>query len=595
MASKLLMGLMVLTITISSVVSIPIIVRHLNPYTVKEDTPPINVLLYFNILSLDLLSNGNFTGSIVKLKKLSSASIPSSYKYLIDRITGLTNKTNLELKTVSSDINKSKELIDLGNLSSAVKILRNDKILLEDANLTLSEIVSGFSRLNALLFVRDRIDRARSLIEKYFSEVNEMLGYASSLRLKEKTMLMLKISNASIPLGSYAFVYGTLKGEKGELLNKRRVDFYFNNIFLGYSITKSGAFNFTFKVPFIYNKMAYLYGIYRAINDSYLPTYSRIIVKLKFLEPKIHLSYPRQVYPGKVMEINGFIKVGNEYFRNASFLINAFNEAFNLIAINGSFSLKISVPASIKSGEYTIAAYSAPRKIIGPSRALAKITVVRGRIGASITYPSIVFGYSLLISGRISFNGRPVKNATVIITGDLTGSSKTNLDGYFKEYFRFSYLTLSGKKTLHIFIKPNEPWLASKHITINILYVNPITLSIVLAVIIAILAWRGTKPQAKKVKKIERKEIALTKQPTGIPDVYSIASSIVERITGIKNRASYTIREYLRLVASKLGRLSRIFKGISIIAEIWLYSRNKRRELYIAARKLLERMRSESS
>jgi len=315
-------------------------------------------------------------------------------------------------------------------------------------------------------------------------------------------------------------------------------------------------------------------------------------VKTEFYHPTLlEVSAPETAYPGLPITINGQVSsTDGAASRLLRVLID--NTRLAETMVPGRFSLKITPPRQIATGDHSLTVVVTPQEYYAGAATSLPITISRMPIQTKIQVPQFtVIPKIIQISGQVYHGLTPVTDARVSLAfRDATTVVKTVTDGSFTGTIEAPLnLSLIGPQELGITIEPVEPWYASLETERGILAINPVITGLMLAALAALglLAFTRTRlpsPHGATITpEAEFKEPPIIAPAPGagypltgttgrILSAYGSGLRAVEKATGIPMAPHTTLREFLNTTSPKLPTAIEPFTELTALAETALYS-----------------------
>lgn len=315
-------------------------------------------------------------------------------------------------------------------------------------------------------------------------------------------------------------------------------------------------------------------------------------VKTEFYHPTLlEVSAPETAYPGLPITISGQVSpTDGAASRLVRVLIDNTRLAEEMMP--GRFSLKITPPQQIATGDHNLTVIVTPQEHYAGAATSLPITISRMPIQTKIQVPQFtVIPKKIQISGQVYQGVTPVTDARISLAfRDATTVVKTSSDGSFTGTIEAPLdLSLIGPQELGITVEPVEPWYASLETERGILVINPVITGLMLAALatLGLLAFTKTRlpsphgaPIIPEAKFKEPPIIApapgagywLTSTTGRILLAYGSGLRAVEKATGIPMAPHTTLREFLNATSPKLPTAIKPFTELTALAETALYS-----------------------
>ena len=310
----------------------------------------------------------------------------------------------------------------------------------------------------------------------------------------------------------------------------------------------------------------------------------------------LEVSAPETAYPGLSFTISGQVSSTDGIIdRTIKVLLDNTQLAEEII--RGQFSLPITLPPQISTGEHSLTVVATPQGHYSGASTSLTINISRIPIQMDIQAPQlIVIPKAIQISGKVYHSLGSLQDARLSLTfRDSSTIVKTATDGSFIATIEAPLdLSLVGPQGLTITITPVEPWYAPLQIKRWIFTVNPATIGVMLVAFISLGLLIFTRVRARPVRPREEIAIAEVKPrepPTVAPpprpkyeltgikgrilSAYLDGLEAVAKVTGTPMAPHTTLRELLNAAISQLPAAIKPFTELTTIAEIALYSAHR--------------------
>ena len=343
-----------------------------------------------------------------------------------------------------------------------------------------------------------------------------------------------------------------------------------------------------------------LSAVYTA-SDYDIGTYlgcasSPVVVYTSYYPTLLEVSAPETARPGLPIIISGQISSTDGTIDR---LVQVFLDNTQLAQkiTQGQFSLKITPPPQIATGEHSLTVAVTPQGCYSSASKSLTINIpTELPIQADIQIPKlVVIPKSIQVSGKVYHDLDPIHDARVSLTfRDSLTKVNTTTDGSFTATIEAPLnLSLIGPQKLAIFIEPVEPRYAPLQIEEQTFTINPASMGLMAVAFISVGLLVYNRARARTLKLGE--EVVITeaksqKPPTAVPprpkyeftgtkgrilSAYMGGLDAVERVTSVPMVQHVTLREFLNTVSSQLPAASKPFTELTTIAETALYSTHR--------------------
>jgi len=588
-------AILMLAALLSASLLAPSLPRHQNPEQLSDELPSGIELLSLYGLVVNAASGGNFTSAYENLRRLADVYVPESARYVYSRFNGLLDRELRELNETKRSLDYAEQELSKGFPENARDWLRKAGISLAEAELIHSDLKASceeFSRAIgvSLTQLSEKIEKLSGLIELYRGRLKDLL---SELRRIEEarlldTFLMLRVNASEVEVGSWLLISGSLYAEDGSPLSGKTISIHFNNEEVGrLSTDDAGFFKGAVKIPYVYEPEAVIFAEYapsRADLGRFRGARSNVVVlKLRYEVPVI-IARPAtaKLKPLDRLEISGQVaNISKGVLReiHAQFFGKT---ASTKISENGSFRFALTVPENASTGFHEILLYTDPLGVIAPARKALRIQIYKISTLTSIEAPKLLLcGLAAEVKGKVLIEGLGEAASGVVVVeafGEVSSSEIEN--GEFSANLTVPWSILSGFAEVKATYIPSSPIYEESTAQEKILVINPLTALIPLSAMLY-LAGAGVKELSRKKRRaseVEEAEVEVVEaprpragEPAEIVKIYSDAVRAVEELTGVRMRASDTIREFLEKVFMNLGEIAPAFAELSYMTEAAVY------------------------
>ena len=595
--NKLIILLMVVGFSAASLIA-PNLPRHVNPQQISPELPSgLDLLLFYGSI-VDAAVNRNFTYASERLQGLTFVHVPENIKYIYTRFNELLDKEISKLNETDRFLAEAERELSQGFLDDARGRLEKAGRSLAEAELIQGELRDSSDELAGaigmpLSRLSNQFKRLESLIELYHKELASLSEHLKQLREERllNTKLTLWVNFSEVLIGSWLQVHGLLHDEYGRPLDGRRVVVYINGGKVGDIITREdGSFYDVVRVPYIYEPEVELFAEYTPGQEDFgkfKACRSNIVtLKLIYDVPLITAFTDKSdLTPLETFEISGRVST-TSHVLPGEIHVNAFGDKVSAeISEKGDFRIIMSVPESASSGSHKIVLYTKPYEILAPARKMLRINVYRIPTHLVVKAPAMVLsGTQIQIRGEL-FTGKGLGRRSGNI-GNITVESFGQAcsfpvdGGSFLVNLTIPLTASSGLMRMRVMFNPSTPIYEASEAQVEIFVMNPIMMLIPLSAALYLTSV-GVKELSRRRKTIPERwtaEIAekaepksIVRRPEGITGIYLEAVRMIEELTGLKMKASDTIREFLDKVTWELGEISPAFTELSYMTEAAVY------------------------
>ena len=321
-----------------------------------------------------------------------------------------------------------------------------------------------------------------------------------------------------------------------------------------------------------------------------------MVIETKFYYPTfLEVSAPETAYPGLPITISGQVSsTGDNVDRTVKVRLDNIQLAEE--TIQGQFSLQITPPPQISTGQHSLTVVVTPQGNYADASKSLPINISVIPIRAEIQVPPlIIIPKTIRISGKVHHGLTPVEDAKVsLVFRGATTMVKTSADGSFTTTIEAPFdLSLVGPQELTTRIEPVEPWYASLAIKRGIFTINPAIIGVMLVVFVSLgllvrsrVRTRLPSPREEMViPQAELPEVPTVTLPEPkyefpgikgrILSAYLNGLGAVEKVTGIPMAPHATLREFVNAVSPLLSTAIKPFTELTVIVENVLYSSHK--------------------
>ncbi len=590
-------------------------IPHENPSTAGSTSNPILLLLFQGDV-LEVALGGQYQDAQGLLDELRHANVPGDLQYIVDRFSVLSNDLLTDLDNLEGLLDEIAFSLELCQIDKAQRMLEDARLILWDAEEQHDEIEAAATAIGRRLYIdryattsqlrqayerlQEMLARLRGLYSDYESLLDSLFAEYEERVMVEllPTYLTLETSLASVFVGDSIVVYGKLSCDNGTLANKD-VSLLFAGTSKVLTTDEDGSYRATIEIPYEYVTEAVFEAGYSPAGDDigiYMASESpELTVDVSYYRTYLELSAPDVAYPGLPITVTGAVSsTGDSMERSVSLLMD--NTSLATIQVDDNFTYEIVIPDSISIGDHTLtAAVVAQGRYAGTSQSLT-ISVSQFKLHADIQAPSIiVLPGEVHVSGRVWHDYGPLSDASVRLGFGESSSvaTVTSADGSFEAVLEEPMrLSLVGPKRLTVVIKPVEPYYSSANVDKWIIVINPVGISLTIVGLMSL----GFVIYRRVAARVTREDAGTPAIRPGLPVTIPVAPSselesyspgirgevltaylegrgAVERFTGIHMESRTTLREFLRLIKTRVTEaIEQPFAELTAMTEVVLYS-----------------------
>lgn len=564
-------------------------VRHVNPEIIEEEPLGEGIILFYAGV-FDYLILGNYSAVLNATKMFKYVYIPSRLRYVVNRTIELLKDISKYLNNCSKEIELAEKYIDVGDVAEARKHIYCAKMSLYKANRTLGEVREAlleFCRRGRFSFAifSEKIDVLASKIVEFRSKINYIEYRIMFSRIPQKTFLTMFPYVYSVRVGSTLKIHGYLVAEEDGRLSYRMIRIYVNRSLVASVLTDDkGCYNVSISIPYVYGQFIEIKAVYNPVGeDKGKYTYSEVsrIVLLDYVKPELYVEVPSAVYPCSLLTVKGRVYVEGKplTFHEIRVIFKGYCEYKCYTDNDGFFEIYWIVPGNVSKSVYVVV-LSEAKGIIGPAKFVYKVIVLR-------LVPYIDVRYSPIVLSGLSI---PFKVIAVFNENVVNGS-------YCVKAFNVKYIFNSsvfevnvpwdiqtGHYIIEIKFKPDDPLYAESCVKVKIIVINSYTLFLGIVflslVLIKIRGFSRTFPAGERSEKLFIKRVVAKRRKVKLKGAilfYWKAVLLIEKITGFRMKRSFTMREYLEGVKTRIKdkKLFSLFYVLTLIAEEYLYGLRK--------------------
>lgn len=589
----------------------PAYTPHEDP-TLARDTPDLVALLTYYSNSFSAAALRKYGDAQSLLNSLSRARIPDELSAPINRFRALASTLYSKIEQADRLLDEAAELVSTNQPQSARLKLDAAAAAIRDARALLSEIDAAARTIKVTTLgafatpVLRQIETAYVRLEESWLRLSSLLDELSRLQqtlTESQETLVTKLTPATLVLAvnpATAFV-GESVTASGMLsavaiLPGRRVALQSDNETITVTTGPSGTFTTTVNIPYLYINQVSFKAIYvpeGADTATYMAAESQpVVINVAYYSTRLEAAVPAETHPGFPTPITGqVVSAGGDTERTIKVFLDDVLLAEK--KIQNHFDFDVSPPVNIEPGKHELILTVLPLQRYSGATMKSKvdITTVLAQVNI-VTSSLVVLPWDAVISGKITAQGSPIPDARIETRiGQLTNAGRTASDGSFsiRANMPFSF-NLAGPQEVRIAITPTEPWYEPIQIRREVFAINPVNILLILlaAGVLAGLLYRRVRPAAP-APALQPVVIASPAQrhpslsaPVLKPEFIGFKGSIltsylsaVETITsqtGIALEEPMTLREFLKTTAPKIASSLKAFEGLTVIAELALYS-----------------------
>ncbi len=460
---------------------------------------------------------------------------------------------------------------------------------------------------SALRVAHEKLQAKLLQLRRLLDLLSEVHGSLTPLeasdRILRPTALTLSVQPGTAFVGDEVSYQGTFNSQ-GETLPGRKVTILLNKSPAATLVTdSSGAYQGRLVLPYHYVSEMTLQAIYYPQGGDiglYLGCSSpEVVINVLYYHTDLSLEVQGNAYPGLDLQLRGSLRYGDSPVpQERSLLVYWDGEVAAEKIVAGVFNFEIGMAPDTTLGKHRLMLYVPPHSRYGPARVSAEVEVVKALPIIDLAAPGIVLlPFSLDVRGRVYSNLGPLQDASLQVTlGEWRTTARSGEDGTFSAHLPTGMsLTLVGSQTLRVSATPSEPWHRTGSSAINLLLISPINiaglaLALVLSLYFGVYQMKRRRltlpvaahPQPAPVpfgneEPVRQAEPAHT-EPKGSPGailiaLYRTVLKLVQGLTTVVLRPSYTLREFVQECAPTLGPLTGYFQELTLMIEKLLYSR----------------------
>ena len=593
-----LAALVLVSVPVAASIQVP---RQVDPNAAPADQVYGQGLYLFYGAVVAALSGGNFSAARQLLHQTSFIHIPAEISDAVDSFDGLVNSTAVLFQTVNGELSNASALIATGRVALASTYLQEAISNLRGANQTLAQLFGAEPQLASLTgipssLLLQRLQPLETVYKADSSEAARLVSIITGLTKLELPAVTLAVAQKTIETGSNVTVSGRLATPSGSPIPSRAVAFYFANRSMGQATTdQMGDYAATLRTPYYYVRTASVFASFvPAGNDTllYSPAVSAdVLLNVTFSTPVLSLVQPlgpARAYAGVPFRVNGSLSLGGLPLSGYNVTIAGLSSgASALTSSGGTFSLRVSPPASLAQGTYPLTLKSGANRTVGPLASSLQVLLVKEYSTVTASIPVIAFaGFPITVSGSATANGTGLSAARVLGTTPSPSVNTTTKGGSFTFTQTPPLTSTKGDWSYTSEVYPSQSWIAPAAVSVRVFVVNPLVLAFpVASVVLLAVVVRRRRPPASVVRTAAPEPVpgAPSEPPprpplTGIPAIYYAAAELVAKATSIPLLPQMTVREYLALVRGKAKGQSH-FEYISSALESHLYGTGVYREV----------------
>ncbi|HLI46452.1 MAG TPA: hypothetical protein VKU94_04595 [Geobacterales bacterium] len=497
-----------------------------------------------------------------------------------------------DLSLIKNYIEKANKALKIGNLTKAKEIIDEANKTYEDANATINELFLALNSFSSsinvpLATMQSNLENLKQKLDSYLQEILELSEEIMAYSMLKPVSLIIETTVTSVWTGGTIDIYGNLTSNGTALAGKKISIFIDTKNVTSINTDAEGRFVFTYSLPYIYREKLEIFASYIPSGQDanvYAPAISNtLFINIQYYKPSIEITYPQVVLPSKIYTFEGYVLLNETYLDNIKVLLKFQNQTCLAQTNKGYFSCELEIPSNVQEGNYTFHVSTYPNGTIGPFSNDYMIEVKKLDLDINLNYSGItIAGLNVVIDGSVSLNNTPVSNAQILLLNYLSANSTyTDSQGRFKISVPISALYFGWDYEILIKISPALPYAKDKTVIARVYVFNGFTMAslIILTSVSSYMIYsysRKKKPERKEEKEIVKEEpeetvVVHEKAYSGILKIYYLATSLAEKVSGIKLLKHYTIREYCNMIENKI-RAFPSFLEISMLTEKHLYS-----------------------
>jgi len=593
---------------------------HEDPEDAPETFSGLTLLVYYSDILDGILSSRNpadfdpadINPADVKeiILKMSYAYVPSS---LDDTITGLID-SSLALTDSAvrlyTDLKDFRRLISISSFDEAEivrgrinKSLQGTRKNLHSVRLSINEVgdfleIDKLDPENELSRAYRHILNQLDLLDRMLYSLEDSLTELEETREKlSPTAIQIKVDPPAVYVGDEIRITGKLDSQ-GAGLDNRDVDILVDgNRSSTLRTAAGGIFDTSITVPYNYVSSLTVQAGYAprgADGSIYLgSTSQQVFVDVNFYTAGISLDVTGTQYPGTDSWISGKVDYGSGPpldKRRAELYMD--EVLTGILTLDAEFTRKLSIRPDAVPGKHTLLVSSAASGRYAPIRQAFPLEVTK-----AATELDLELGGVALIPSSISVNGVLksdtgwLNNAIISLNaGDKTYLAKSNSEGKFETKIPMGLsLSLVKKQKIEVSISPSEPWNSDLTVSRSVFVINLPNLALLLVLLAAAVYYLPRR--SKEILGVLRSKFKKPALPAGMKQgnkgsvsqdpernplvvLYRYVLKTVQSLTHKIIKPQQTLREYAVENRPRLGKISRYFYQLTLLAERAIYSRN---------------------
>lgn len=576
---------------------------------------------YVDVLSL--AASRQYDNASRLAEQLSSITVPADLAYIINRYNNITQQLINVLRELETTLDNASALLNQYRLDDAWANLNRAGVLVAEAQIILSDLQDATATLSQSIGVfaapvaskvRQAYDelsaiiqRLNELIEEYHRLLQEIKQQAENITKQNltATTITLSLNTTSCFVGQAVTASGVLRAN-GTGMQSRTVKLLLDGGNVATVITNAnGEYSATLQIPYRYVHTMSVQALYSPSgNDTgvYLGSASpKITLNVNFYETQLTVLAPTVGYPGLQLAVSGNISsLGTLSGRQVQMHLDGVTLATTQTNNDGTFSFKVTLSASTKTGAHTLALSVLSVGVYAGANVQKAMNVTLKASTVQVEVPTFVMAPSdVFVSGQVFSSSIPLVNANVTI--QFTGSTTSVLTSSDGSYNATISIPLNagfvGSQVLTVSVDPAEPWQANRQTSVDVFVLSYISVVIALVAGIAVFGVVYVKFARGKHEKIAVKETlkapsVLSEKTAVIQDrapelkveykfegtkgkvlqAYVNAVKLVQQVTGRTLEINMTLREFLKETEPRLGEAAGVFVELTGLAERALYS-----------------------
>ncbi len=566
-----IISLLILSIVI--VYPLPSPPRHVDPRNVKEEESLLASIESL-VLASRLVGEGDIWGAKYILGNLSEAPLPPSVRTLYTRIIEIVNITSDYINTSRSLIDEAVALIEKGDYEGAEERLNESIANLSRVNVILSglqDLIAGINIPGLSQRASQTLGNINNTVNNLMSRSRDLLNVIAHRSSLIGTNITVEATPRSAWYGDTVLIRGALTDHRGEPLSNRSVVIHVGPVNMTVVTDRLGRFE-TIQRLIYYNNSIDIYAEYIPRGaDSYIYAYSRseiINITLIYIAPVILATLnTTAAKPGDTVLLN--IRLSREAG------VNIATPFKNITLPQGSeFHVNLKIPGDIDEGIYPVNISVIPQGIIGPANWSTYIKIYRLDNNARIDYPGHIFTgitYAIKIYSEAPSEISAVSRdpgIELLVTGN-------------EIFIHAPHTFLGSSADLVVTIVPKDPGYKVSIMAIRINVYNALVIGATAAFTLIIIGAAVMRRNAREAGHRPEEEalsesMASARMPLEIDqETFSIiktAQRLIETLTGMPFRKSYTYREYYSIIAARLPTsLGSVINKFFSLLERYLY------------------------